>query len=125
MGMALPVVPPMMLVVSEALQQALGREAPGGSRGRGSGGGVDDGPVFHVRGLTLSEEYSRMQTVLRMPGSNPFAVRQELVRVGPTHCRVTGILCVFGLPRLLTGGWAGWLGGVGGGGGEARPSQLA
>ncbi|EFN54802.1 hypothetical protein CHLNCDRAFT_35770 [Chlorella variabilis] len=95
MGMPLPVVPPMMLVDSGALNEAEGQE----TRGKGRGAG----PVFHVRGLTLTEEYSLIRSILRIPGGNPFAIQREAVRVGPTHCEVTGILVLYGLPRLLTG----------------------
>jgi hypothetical protein len=56
----------------------------------------------HWAGLTLTEEYASIRTVLRIPGGNPFAVRREAVPVGPTLCEVTGI---------LVGGWE-----VGGGG---------
>ncbi|KAI3438174.1 hypothetical protein D9Q98_000611 [Chlorella vulgaris] len=94
-GMPLPVVPPMMLVDSGALNDAEGQET--GGKGRGLG------PVFHVRGLTLTEEYASIRTILRIPGGNPFTVRRHEVPVGPTRCEVTGILVLYGLPRLLTG----------------------
>ncbi|PRW57394.1 DA1-related 1-like [Chlorella sorokiniana] len=95
LGMALPAVPPMMLVDSSALNDAEAQE----TRGRGRGGG----PVFHVRGLTLTEEFRSLRSVLRLPGGNPFAVRSETVQVGPTRHEVTAILVLYGLPRLLTG----------------------
>ncbi|KAL4452310.1 hypothetical protein ABPG75_007972 [Micractinium tetrahymenae] len=95
LGLSLPTVPPMMLVDSGALNEAEGQE----THGRGRGGG----PVFHVRGLTLTEEYASIRTILRIPGGNPFAIQRQPVAVGPTRCEVTGILVVYGLPRLLTG----------------------
>ena len=45
-----------------------------------------------LAGLCLTEEYSTLRTVLRIPGGNPFSVRQETVQVGPTRTEVTGIL---------------------------------
>lgn len=54
-------------------------------------------------GLTLTEEYRDLRTILRLPGGNPFSVRRETVQVGGTRHHVTAILVLFGLPRLLTG----------------------
>lgn len=54
-------------------------------------------------GLTLTESYASIRSILRIPGGNPFAVQRESVQVGPTRTHVTGILVVYGLPRLLTG----------------------
>lgn len=54
-------------------------------------------------GLTLTEEYRNLRSVLRIPGGNPFAVRTETVQVGGTRHEVTAILVLYGLPRLLTG----------------------
>ncbi len=43
-------------------------------------------------GLTLTEEYASIRTILRIPGGNPFAIQRQPVAVGPTRCEVTGIL---------------------------------
>ena len=51
LGLSLPVVPPMMLVDSGALNEAEGRE----THGRGRGGG----PVFHVRGQWVQGQRAR------------------------------------------------------------------
>ena len=45
-----------------------------------------------LAGLCLTEEYSTLRTLLRIPGGNPFSVRQETVQVGATCTEVTGIL---------------------------------
>ena len=59
------------------------------THGEGRGGG----PIFHTRGLCLTEEYTSMRTVLRLPGGRgPFAVQAATVEVGPTTAVVKGIL---------------------------------
>ena len=59
------------------------------------GQGRGSGPIFHTRGLCLTEEHTQLRTVLRLPGGwrNPLAgVREEVVAVGPTTAVVKGIL---------------------------------
>lgn len=91
----------MMLVDGSALQEAEGRE----TRGHGRSGG----PVFHVRGLTLTQEYRQLRSILRLPGGNPFAVQRETVQMGPTRHEVTAILV---RPPHVQGGVAGYTGGA-------------
>ncbi|CAL8462861.1 g2395 [Coccomyxa elongata] len=110
MGMKLPVKPPLMLVDSTALNSAEEREAqPTGGAG-GRGGRRGGGPVFHTRGLTLTQEYRQIRTIRSVPnrgfnsGLLPFFIRPETTRIeGPTHTEVTAILVQYGLPWLLTG----------------------
>ena len=95
LGMRLPVRPPLMLVDGPALNEAEGAEgrcssANTGSSRTGRGGG--SAPMFHTRGLTLSQEYSQIRTVVRAragarSGAPFWATRPELVRVPvATHC---------------------------------------
>lgn len=49
-------------------------------------------PLLRCTGLTLTEEYASIRTILRIPGGNPFAIQRQPVAVGPTRCEVTGIL---------------------------------
>eukprot|EP00887_Chlorella_sp_A99_P004192 scaffold23.g4192.t1 len=96
-GLGLPTRPPMMLVEARVLAEVEARETGGAGRG--------DGPVFHTRGLCLTEEYTTLRTVLRAPGGllRPWAVREEVVAAGPTTAVVKAILvsaarpCVRGL----------------------------
>jgi len=84
----LPSQPPLMLVDRQALNER--------SSGQGHGGGPQ------TRGMTLAEEYRTIRTMVHNRGpffgqlgnSYPFEHRE---------CRVTAILILFGLPRLLTG----------------------
>jgi hypothetical protein len=96
LGMPLPARPPLALVDDGALNAAVSGQT--GGRGRG------EGPVFHTRGLCLTEYLTQTTTTisggLRLPFGAP---RREEVRVGPTQVTVTAILVLFGLPRLLTG----------------------
>jgi Protein DA1 len=99
--MPLPAIPPLLLVQSSALNNAEAQE----TSGRGRGGG----PIFHTRGLCLTE-YTAIQKVIRQPGGigsngflSRFAVKEETVQLGPVRCDVTAILVLYGLPRLLTG----------------------
>lgn len=55
MGMKLPVKPPLMLVDSTALNSAEEREAQPTVGAGGRGGRCGGGPVFHTRGLTLTQ----------------------------------------------------------------------
>lgn len=94
MGMKLPVKPPLMLVDSAALgsaEAAEHRPTGGGSAGGGAaGGGL---PMFHTRGLTLTQEYRQIRTVVRNRGRPAggaglpfFSVRPETTRIeGPAH----------------------------------------
>ena len=75
---SLPVRPPLMLVESGALNEAEDRE----------GGHKHDGPVFHTRGLTLSEEHRSIRTVV---GSSQD--RGGLLRVVPQLTAVTSSRC--------------------------------
>lgn len=72
-GMPLPARPPLLLVETGALNSAENRETAG--RGRG------DGPVFHTRGLCLTE-YSTIRKVVRRTGLFPFSVAEEEVHIG-------------------------------------------
>lgn len=55
MGMKLPVKPPLMMVDSTALNSAEEREALPTDGAGGRGGRRGGGPVFHTRGLTLTQ----------------------------------------------------------------------
>lgn len=87
-----------MLVDDAALNEATSREASGGNA-RG------DGPIFHTRGLCLTE-YSQMISTVRWGGLGVWGLGtlgREEVHVGPTRCEITAILVLYGLPWLLTG----------------------
>ena len=96
LGMRLPARPPLMLVDGPALNEAEGAEGrctgakPGAAKTGPDGGGA--APAFHTRGLTLSQEYSQIRTVVRArtgarSGTPFWATRPELVRVPvATHC---------------------------------------
>ncbi|EIE27209.1 hypothetical protein COCSUDRAFT_11485, partial [Coccomyxa subellipsoidea C-169] len=112
MGMRLPVKPPLMLVDSAALNSAEAVEhRPAGNGGGGGGGGRrgdGSGPVFHTRGLTLTQEYRQIRTVVRNRGAGGglpfFSIRPETTHIeGPAHTEVTAILVQYGMPWLLTG----------------------
>jgi len=94
LSMPLPVRPPLMLVESSALNDAEDKE----------GIAHRQGPVFHTRGLCLSEIHHRVTTVRRAaPGGLRWLVVPEEVHIPSTTARVTAILVLFGMPRLLTG----------------------
>lgn len=95
LGMPLPVRPPMMLVDLKALNSAESRETHGQGR--------VDGPVFHTRGLCLSTEYTTIYSMSRVAGLWPFSAQPRATPVAATHCEVTAVLVLYGLPRLLTG----------------------
>ena len=65
-------------------------------------GDASDGPVFHTRGLCLSEERTTLRTTLHRSilGTLRSASTEP---VGPSETTVTAILLLAGLPRLLTG----------------------
>ncbi len=96
MGMRLPVKPPLMLVDSAALNSAEAVEhRPAGNGGGGGGGrrGDGSGPVFHTRGLTLTQEYRQIRTVVRNRGAGGglpfFSIRPETTHIeGPAHTEV-------------------------------------
>ena len=69
-----------MLVESGALNEAEGRER----------GHRHDGPVFHTRGLTLSEEHRSIRTVAssRRDRRGLMRVVPELTAVTSSHCEV-------------------------------------
>jgi hypothetical protein len=108
LGIPLPARPPLALVDAGALNA----RATGAGRGGdgGSGGEAPEGPVFHTRGLCLTEYSTPVRTVVRGPagllgglfGAAAGTETRE-VSYGPTSCAVTAILVLFGLPRLLTG----------------------
>ena len=77
----LPVRPPLMLVESGALNDAEGRER----------GHKHDGPIFHTRGLTLSEEHRSIRTVAgsRKDQGGLLSVVPKITRVTTLHCEVT------------------------------------
>ncbi len=81
----LPVRPPLMLVESGALNEAEDRE----------GGHRHDGPVFHTRGLTLSEEHRSIRTVIgsrqERGGSFMSVVPQMVPVVTSSHCEVRSL----------------------------------
>eukprot|EP00192_Tetraselmis_astigmatica_P003343 CAMPEP_0117666978 /NCGR_PEP_ID=MMETSP0804-20121206/10688_1 /TAXON_ID=1074897 /ORGANISM="Tetraselmis astigmatica, Strain CCMP880" /LENGTH=535 /DNA_ID=CAMNT_0005474607 /DNA_START=220 /DNA_END=1824 /DNA_ORIENTATION=- len=92
-GMPLPVRPPFMLVEASALNDAEDRER----RQR------RQGPVFHTRGLCLTEIYTQVHPVYRAAGGSSWQVRSQEMTMPKSHARITAILVMFGLPRLLTG----------------------
>lgn len=80
------------------------------------------GPVFHTRGLCLTEEWTSFTTVLRVPrgrggggllgGLLPgFGLERQTVQRGPTRTEVTAILvrqcgvCAWWWVGLQGGGW--------------------
>lgn len=93
LGMSHPERVPLVLVDVAALNDYTSRE-----------GGRADGPRFHVRGLTLSEMYMNIPSVVRNTLAGPqLNVGHQLTSVQRAHCNVTAILVIYGLPRLLTG----------------------
>ena len=77
--------PPLMLVESGALNEAEDRE----------GGHRHDGPVFHTRGLTLSEEHRSIRTVVgsrQERGGLMSVVPQMVPVVTSSHCEVRALL---------------------------------
>lgn len=89
-GMPLPVRPPLILVDDSALNEASAYNGP-----------RRNGPVFHTRGLCLTE-YSQT-FVKHMSPFGLWGLRGEPNPVGPPRCEVTAILVLQGLPRQLTG----------------------
>lgn len=65
-------------------------------------GDASDGPVFHTRGLCLSEERTTLRTTLHR-GVRGALRGTSTTPVGPSETSVTAILLLAGLPRLLTG----------------------
>ena len=79
-----------MLVESGALNEAEDRE----------GGHRHDGPVFHTRGLTLSEEHRSIRTVIgsrQERGGLMSVVPQMVPVVTSSHCEV----CLVGLSPIV------------------------
>ena len=77
--------PPLMLVESGALNEAEDRE----------GGHRHDGPVFHTRGLTLSEEHRSIRTVVgsrQERGGLMSVVPQMVPVVTSSHCEARSLL---------------------------------
>ena len=65
---------------------------------------LSQGPVFHTRGLCLTEIHQRVRTVVQSGGGGrPWFVTPEVVQIPETRATVTAILVLFGMPRLLTG----------------------
>jgi hypothetical protein len=93
--------PPLALVENAALNDAQG--------------GARQGPVFHTRGVCLAESYQQFYSTHRtgflgllmgMDGGSPPSSSSSsgpMVPAGPVQHRVTAILVLHGLPRLLTG----------------------
>lgn len=95
-GMTLPARPPLSLVDDPALNTASTQQGPRA-----------DGPLFHTRGLCLTEYSQTITTTIRPAGFTlnswlPVPEFKE-VKKGPKKCTVTAILVLAGLPRLLTG----------------------
>lgn len=95
-AMPLPARPPLSLVDDPALNTASTQQGPRA-----------DGPLFHTRGLCLTEYSQTITTTIRPAGFTlnswiPMPERKE-VKMGPKKCTVTAILVLAGLPRLLTG----------------------
>lgn len=89
--------PPLALVENDALNDAQG--------------GPRQGPVFHTRGVCLAESYQQFYSTHRtgflgllmgMDGGSSSS-SGPMVPAGPVQHRVTAILVLHGLPRLLTG----------------------
>mmetsp|Transcript_20267 Transcript_20267/g.61060 ORF Transcript_20267/g.61060 Transcript_20267/m.61060 type:complete len:562 (-) Transcript_20267:314-1999(-) len=102
LNMPLPTRPPLMLVESAALNEATGKV---GLHGQGGSGPKTDGPVFHTRGLCLSEEHRSIRTVVgSREGGGWLKALPRMVDVpGSSRWEVTAILILHGLPWLLTG----------------------
>jgi hypothetical protein len=83
-GMQLPVKPPLSLVSNSVLNNASDQQ---GTR--------VDGPIFHTRGLCLTEYSQTIRTTVWLGTTT----EEKL----PKICTVTAILVLSGLPRLLTG----------------------
>ncbi|KAL4528678.1 hypothetical protein Ndes2437A_g03227 [Nannochloris sp. 'desiccata'] len=84
-GMQLPVKPPLSIVNNSALNTATDQQ----------GANRTDGPIFHTRGLCLTEYSQTIRTSVWL------GITSEVK--GPKKCTVTAILVLSGLPRLLTG----------------------
>jgi len=98
-GMPLPERAPLMLVDGVTLEEYSDRE---GKDRR------DGGPMFHVRGLTLATVYTSIPSIVRDPlspgGAAGLGVSSMSIPLGArVTCNVTGVLVMYGLPRLLTG----------------------
>uniref|UniRef100_A0A061QI22 Lim domain-containing protein isoform 2 n=1 Tax=Tetraselmis sp. GSL018 TaxID=582737 RepID=A0A061QI22_9CHLO len=91
--MPLPVKPPLMLVETSGLNEAEAGE--GANRGQG--------PVFHTRGLCLSEVTHHISPVYHDGSPFLWSVMRRRQLVPRTSASVTAILVLFGMPRLLTG----------------------
>jgi hypothetical protein len=85
-GMQLPAIPPLSLVDNSALNNAA-TDQEGANR--------TDGPIFHTRGLCLTEYSQTIRTTLWLGTTTETK--------GPKKCTVTAILVLNGLPKLLTG----------------------
>jgi hypothetical protein len=84
-GMQLPAKPPLSLVNNSALNTATDQQ----------GANRTDGPIFHTRGLCLTEYSQTIRTTAWLGSTSEVK--------GPKKCTVTAILVLSGLPRLLTG----------------------
>ena len=100
MGMQLPdgVKPPLLLVEDSALNAASSAERRQDTPG---------GPVFHTRGLCITE-YSQQVMKTYIPGMSLFSSARDKkhgfkTTLGPRRVSVTAILVLRGLPRLLSG----------------------
>eukprot|EP00798_Chlamydomonas_sp_ICE-L_P001389 gene1389-32758_t len=100
LGMELPSRPPLMLVDGKTLKQHAGKEGRATTLG---------GPIFHVRGLTLSKIHRTVVNTVRggmNKGGKGYSVRQlavSLPSVKNIKCTVSAILVYSGFPRLLSG----------------------
>eukprot|EP00210_Caulerpa_lentillifera_P003441 g3283.t1 len=89
LNLFLPVIPSLTLVDRHALNERTFHDQ-------------HQWDTSQTRGMTLAEEYRTIKNVIRQD-HRFLGQAYEMYPVEHRECRVTGILILFGLPRLLTG----------------------
>ncbi|MEW5301877.1 MAG: hypothetical protein WDW36_004705 [Sanguina aurantia] len=98
LGLPHPEKPPLMLVDAPALNDFSVRE------GRDV---AEEGPALHVRGLCMATVYRSVPSIVRagreFSGGSDVQVSNVSTASQSVRCKVTAVLVMYGLPRLLTG----------------------